>query len=82
LLLGITGIHAEELAVELGLRDKLLESLQRSGKPYLASILYRPLGRAVVFELKRLGDRADFEYFEGEAAQVDAFFQQLNQLTA
>jgi hypothetical protein len=77
LLLGITGIHAEELAVELGLRDKLLESLQRSDKPDLASIIYRPLGRAVMFQLRVLDDRAEFEYFEGEASQVHAFYQEV-----
>lgn len=77
LLLGITGAHAEELAVELGLRDKLLESLQRSDKPDLASIIYRPLGRAVVFQVTTSGDRIEWEYFDGEAAQVREFFQQL-----
>jgi hypothetical protein len=32
LLLGITGTHAEELAVELGIRERLLSELQQSGK--------------------------------------------------
>ncbi|CAA6693015.1 MULTISPECIES: hypothetical protein [unclassified Lentimonas] len=77
LLLGITGIHAEELAVELGIRDKLIESLQQSDKPDLASILYRPLGRAVVFQLTTTGDRVEWSHFEGDAKQVHELFQEL-----
>lgn len=77
LLLGTTGEHTEELAVELGIRDKLLESLQRSGKQSFASIIFRPLGRAVMFQLTISGDRAEWEHFEGEAAQVNALYQEV-----
>jgi hypothetical protein len=78
LLLGISGTHAEELAVEIGIRDKLIGSLHRSGKQSLASILYRPLGRAVAFRLTASANRVEWESFEGEASQVHQFFQQLS----
>jgi hypothetical protein len=82
LLLGITGIDAEELAVELAVRDKLLGSFDESGKSSLASILFRPLGRAVVFQLTISGDRVLWESYEGEAAQVHEFFQEVNRKDA
>ena len=77
LLLGISGIEAEEYAIELGVRGKLLDQLAESGKASFCSITFRPHQRAVVFHLVKHEGRIYWHAYEGEASQAHSYFEEL-----
>lgn len=77
LLLGTSGEHAEEYAVELGIRERLLSELQQSGKASQATITFRPNQRAVVFQIVQHEGRTYWHAYEGEAQIAHKYFEEL-----